>query len=267
MNLIRAVRVLSVFIMFVLPACRTHKNIAYFKDISDSLEPAPVNIPATAFTDPKIQPNDILQVSIVTLDPTVNAMLNTENSAGFSVQPGAANASSTPATVSGFMVDKDGNIELPIIGKISVSGKTTAEAKVIIHDSVAIYYKNPVVNVRYSNFTVTVLGEVARPASYVVPNEKASILDAIGMAGDMTIYGKRENVLLIRDSVGQKQFVRFNLTSTKTINSPYFYLRQGDVVYVQPNTSKAVATDAVQIRNITLLASLVTVLVTLITRF
>jgi polysaccharide export outer membrane protein len=249
-----------------LLSCRTNKNITYFKDISDSLYLNPQIVSTAKFEDPKIRPNDILQVSIITLEPIINEMLNTEGTSSFSVQPGTTNTSTSSPSINGFLVDKDGYIELPVVGKIKLTGLTTAEARDFIHKKVEIFYKSPVVNVRFTNFTITVLGEVIRPATYVVPNEKVSILDAIGMAGDLTIYGKRENILLIRDTSGYKQFIRFNLNSSSVITSPYFYLKQGDMVYVEPNKSKIETTDAAKIRNYSLLISLAALVVTIITR-
>jgi polysaccharide export outer membrane protein len=257
--------ILPLVLICAFAACRTNKNIAYFKDIPDSLYADAKNIAVTKFVDPKIQPNDILQISILTLDQTVNAMINSDNPS-FSVQPGSQNVQATVPQVSGFLVDKDGTVELPTIGKIKLLGLTTAEARDSIHAQLAVYYKSPIVNVKFTNFSITVLGEVSRPSTYIVPNEKVSILDAIGLAGDLTIYGKRENVLLIRDTLGQKQFIRFNLNSSKTISSPYFYLKQGDMVYVEPNKSKIASSDGVQIRNYALLASLITVFITIISR-
>src|SRR5690606_35044928 len=169
-------------------------------------------------------------------------------------------------TTSGFMVDKDGMIELPLVGKVPVAGKTTSEARELIRSRAAIYYKEPVVNVRYANFNITVLGEVARPSQYIVPNEKISILDAIAMAGDLTIYGKRDNVLLIRETEGAKQFTRFNLNSTEMFQNPNFYLRQGDVVYVEPSKSKAASTDMQRLRNLTLATSVINLMVILVIR-
>lgn len=246
-------------------SCHVNKKLAYFKDVPDSLV-VPKSVEAAKFTDPKIQPNDIVQVSIITLDPAINTMLNSDNTTSFAVSPGAASAPVASQPVNGFLVDKEGNIELPIIGKVKISGLTTAEARDSIHNKVAIYYKQPVVNVRFTNFTITVLGEVVKPSTYIVPNEKVSILDALGMAGDLTIFGRRENVLLIRDSVGQKKFVRFDLNSSKIINSPYFYLQQGDMVYVEPNRAKAASTDAIRTRNFALIASLITVFVTIVSK-
>lgn len=250
----------------LVSSCGTNKNITYFKDVPDSLYLAPHPLLGQAFTDPSIQPNDILQVSILTLDPTVNTALAAGNNTTFSVQPGSSSSPVAPTPISGLLVDRDGLVELPVVGKIKVSGLTTAQARDTIHEKVAVYYKNPVVNVRFANFSITVLGEVARPASYVVPNEKVSILDAIGMAGDLTIYGKRENIMLIRDSLGVKQVIRFNLNSSETFRSPYFYLRQGDMVYVEPNKSKVASTDAVKARNIGLIATGLSLLIVIFSR-
>jgi len=249
-----------------LSSCITNKKVPYFQDISDSVYLAPGKIKSLGFSDPVIQPNDLLQVSILTLDPEANTALTANNTSSFSVQPGSSSSPASPSAINGFLVDREGMIEVPIIGKVKVSGLTTSIARDSIHQKVAQYYNNPVVNVRFVNFSITVLGEVGRPATYVVPNEKVSILDAIGMAGDLTIYGKRENVLLVRDSAGSKQYIRFNLNSSETFTSPYFYLRQGDMVYVEPAKSKIAATDAARTRNITLAATGLSLLIVIISR-
>jgi len=129
------------------------------------------------------------------------------------------------------------------------------------------YVKNPIVNVKFSNFKVTVFGEVAKPATYIMPTEKVTLFDALSQAGDLTIYGKRENVTVIRDTLdNKKNMVHLNLNSKNIISSPYFYLQPNDVVYVEPNESKAASTDAVRNRNITILASLVSILLVVATR-
>ena len=254
-------------VILFLSSCTTNKNITYFKDVPDSVYSVTHNIAQVPFTDPLIQPGDLLQISILTLDPEANNILTSSNSSNFSVQPGSSGSGNAPSAVAGFLVDKAGYIEIPIAGRIQLGGLTTSEARDSIHQIVSNFYKDPVVNVRFANFSITVLGEVARPATYVVPNEKISVLDAIGMAGDLTIFGKRENVLVIRDSAGQKKFTRFNLNSSETFTSPYFYLKQGDMVYVEPNKSKVASTDAIRTRNITILASGITVILALISRF
>lgn len=253
-------------VLFALvTSCGSAKKIAYLEDVPDSLYSRSHATTLSAYTDPVIRPNDILQISILTLDPQANSILTTANSASFAVQSGSISASA-PQSINGFMVDKDGYVELPLAGKIKVEGSTTAEAKETIRKKISTLYNNPVINVRFINFTITVLGEVARPSSYTVPNEKISVLDAIGMAGDLTIYGKRDNILLIRDSSGQKLYARLNLNSASMLQSPYFYLRQGDVIYVEPNKSKVASADSRTNRNVAIAASGLTVLIALLTR-
>lgn len=251
--------------MLLFTACGSHKNVAYFKDIKDSVYNTPVASVPTSFTDPKIQPNDILQVTIQTIDPQANNVLSSNNST-YTTPATAGVQSVQQSQVPGFLVDKSGMIQLPLVGQLKVSGLSTSEVRDLVTEKVARYYKDPVVNVRLANFTVTVLGEVTRPSSYLIANEKASILDALGMAGDITIYGKRENVMLIREEGGEKKFVRFNLNSSDIIRSPYYYLRQGDVIYVEPGKAKAATTDMAKTRNYALLASGLSVLIVLLSR-
>jgi polysaccharide export outer membrane protein len=252
----------AVLLMLLNSACNSYKNISYFKDVPLS---EPANAELVKFTDPKIQPKDIIQVTVQTLDPQAGSMAGTSNTSTFSIQA-ASSISGGAISVPGFMVDPNGMIELPLVGKIEVAGKTTTEAREIIRQRAAVYYKDPVVNVKLANFNITVLGEVNRPAQYTIPNEKVSILDAIGMAGDLTIFGKRENVMLIREENGEKKFVRFNLNSSNIFQSPYFYLRQGDLVYVEPGKSKAATTDMARARNLTILTSITSLLVITISR-
>lgn len=263
-----AFRRFTVFISsacILFSSCTNYKNISYFKDIPDSLYRQPQSLPLADYKEPAIQPNDILQVSVQTLDPQATAVTGTQNTATYNVQ-GASSLATTGATVQGFLVDKAGAIELPLVGKIQVAGLTTSAAREAIRQKAAIYYKDPVVNVRFVNFNISVFGEVNRPAQYTIPNEKASILDAIAMAGDLTIYGKRENVMLIREEAGQKKVIRFNLNNSDVFQNPYFYLRQGDVIYVQPNKAKAAANDVATIRNISIITSIVSLLVVVISR-
>ncbi|XZF12371.1 polysaccharide biosynthesis/export family protein [Chitinophagaceae bacterium MMS25-I14] len=253
-------------LLLVDASCSSYKNIAYLKDIKDSVSNMPVASLHTIYADPKIQSNDLLQVTVQTLDPQANSLLSGNNNNN-AIQQLQANMPVQPQqSANGYMVDKNGIIQLPLVGSVKVAGLTTTEARDLITERAAKYYKDPVVNVHISNFSITVLGEVSHPATYQVQNEKISILDALGMAGDLTIYGKRENIMLIRDENGDKKFVRFNINSSNIFSSPYFYLRQGDMVYVEPNKAKAANTDMAKTRNYTLLASAFTVLIVLLTR-
>jgi len=253
--------------MYLL-SCSTPKNVTYFQDIPDTLQQKMVEL--ATYNTPVIQPDDILQVSIQTLDPGATALLGAQGTASWSTAatnaPGGITSSSGATPVAGYLVDKEGYVVLPLIGKVMAKGKTTDQIRDEIRSKAAEFYKDPVVAVRFANFKVTVLGEVARPSTYVMPNERVSLLDAIGIAGDLTIYGKRENVLLIRDNNGKKEFARFNLNNSSIFTSPYFYLRQGDVVYVEPNKSKVATTDIAQVRRLSILATALSLLIVIASR-
>jgi polysaccharide export outer membrane protein len=142
-----------------------------------------------------------------------------------------------------YLVDNDGNITYPILGKIHVSGLTKTQTERLISEKIAPYMSKdakPIVTVRMSNYKISVLGEVGRPSTLTVGNEQISILEALAQAGDLTIYGKRDNIKLIReDSLGEKHIYKLNINDANLINSPYYYLQQNDVVYVEPNKAKA----------------------------
>jgi polysaccharide export outer membrane protein len=205
-----------------------------------------------------------MSITILTIDPTTNAIINQGQLVQQGSLPGVMPGLSQ--TMNGYLVDKNGEVSLPVVGNLKIAGLTTSEARTLIQEKTAVYYKEPTVQVRFANFKITVLGEVMRPATYILPNEKNTVLDALGLAGDLTIYGKRDNVLLIRDSLDHKIYVRLNLNSTKFIRSPYFYLRQNDVIYVQPTKSKTVLADAEATRNITIAASILTAIALILIR-
>ncbi|MGQ7853143.1 polysaccharide biosynthesis/export family protein [Pedobacter sp. WC2501] len=250
--------------ILVIVSCGTTKKVAYFQDISLEKQSELAN--TARFTDPVIQSDDILSISIFTIDPTTGMVVNQAASQAISVSTGSVTGLGATPPTSGFLVDKNGQIDLSVIGKITVTGLTTFQARDLIKEKAAIVYTNPNVQVRFANFKVTILGEVAHPASYVIPNEKVSVLDALGMAGDLTIYGKRENVTLIRDNLGKKEFARLNLNSKEIFNSPYFYLKQNDVLYIEPNKGKAASLNSARTQTFALIGTALTVLIALITR-
>lgn len=246
----------------LISSCVSTKTVPYFQDISVA-EKSTMDSSA-AFTDPVIQPDDILSVSIFTIDPMSSAVVNQATS-GQAL--GASSASTIgQQQISGYLVDKNGEIELAVLGKIKLVGLTTYQARDLIRTKAAELYKNPSVQVRFANFKITILGEVVRPAAYTLPNEKVNVLDAIGLAGDLTIYGKRDNVLLIRDNNGKKEFARFSLNSSDLFSSPYFYLKQNDVIYVEPNKARIASNNASRTQTFAILGSVLSVLIVLITR-
>lgn len=221
-------QLLLVFLAFQIllfsSSCTISKHIAYFENVADT------SYASRIAKDPPIQNNDILSISISSLNAEASAIFNANNN--FS--------NSTGVQSPGYLVNSDGNIQLPILGNIKAAGLTKSQLKDIITNSILEkkLLIDPIVNVRQINYRVTVLGEVGHPTVIPVPSEKISLLEALGLAGDLTIYGKRENVLLIREENGRKQLRRINLTSKNFFLSPYYYLQPNDVVYVEPNKAK-----------------------------
>lgn len=244
-------------------SCISNKKIAYFQDIQTVNQAQLEN--ATKFTEPIIQSDDILSINVFTLNPQSGAIVN--QAASNTVLGGGATTAVASQQVSGFLVDRNGDVELSLIGKVKVAGLTTYQARELIREKAAIVYKEPNVQLRFANFKVSVLGEVNSPSAYTLPNEKVSILDALSLAGDLTIYGRRENILVVRDNNGKKEFARLNLNSSELFNSPYYYLRQNDVVYVEPNKRKVSASNSAQIQTVSVIASVVSVIVLAISSF
>ena len=252
----------ALLVTLLLGSCSV-KNVVYFKDLpQDTLK---VMKAAAAFSEPVIQSDDLLSITVQTLDPTTSSIANQTEA----VQAvGASSASNVGnQVISGFLVDKNGFVHMTLLGKVKVAGLTTYQARELITEKAQEFYRDPTVQVRFANYKITVLGEVTRPATYTVPNEKVTVLDALGLAGDMTIYGQRENVLLIREENGQKAMVRLNLADSDLFQSPYYYLRQNDVIYVEPGKAKAAANNASRTQTYAIAGSVLSVLIILLTRW
>ncbi|MGB0916229.1 MAG: polysaccharide biosynthesis/export family protein, partial [Flavobacteriales bacterium] len=143
-----------------------------------------------------------------------------------------------------YLVDASGNIEMPLIGLVNVAGLTSEVAKIGINDKLQKYLINPTINLRIRNFKVTVLGEVKTPGVYTIPNEKITLIEAIGLAGDLTIFGKRVDVLVIREQGGERKFYKVDLRSKEFFESDFYYLHSNDIVYVEPGKGKIASADA-----------------------
>lgn len=262
-NVIRELKLIMLLLTTVLiSSCVSNKKIAYFQDIQTVNQAQLEN--AIKFTEPTIQPDDILSINVFTLNPQSGAIVN---QAAATPALGGNNNTSLAAQSTGFLVDKNGEIELSLVGKLKVAGLTTYQARELIREKAALVYKEPNVQLRFANFKVSVLGEVNAPSAYTLPNEKVTILDALSLAGDLTIYGKRENVLIVRDNNGKKEFARLDLNSSNIFNSPFYYLKQNDVIYVEPNKRKVSASNSAQIQTIGVIASVISVIVLAISNF
>jgi polysaccharide export outer membrane protein len=166
-----------------------------------------------------------------------------------------------------YLIDKEGFINFPVIGKIHLADLTRVQANKKMVDLVSVYIKNPIVNIKILNYKISVLGEVNKPGSYSIQSERVTILEAIGMAGDLTIYGKRDNVILIREIDGKKSYNRIDLTNGSFLESPFYYLTQNDLIIVEPNKTKMNTSKYGPNINLTLAAaSMLTTLMVLIFR-
>ncbi len=232
----------------VLPSCVPHKKIAYFQDGAPRSEMASNYIST-------IQPNDIISVSISSLSEEANKLFDLNS-----------NIPDPNYSSNSYLVDIDGNIEIPLIGTLQVMGKTTTEVKAIIKEEVAKYVKQPTVNVRFVNFRVTVLGEVTRPGVYSIANESATVLEALGLAGDLTIFGNRQTIQIIRKKEEKQEFHLVDLTSKDFIGSSAYYLKNNDVIYVEPSKGRTSSDDNAY-RIIPIILSSLTFVTVMVTAF
>ncbi|WP_218136938.1 polysaccharide biosynthesis/export family protein [Hymenobacter terrestris] len=195
--------------------------------------------PLDNYTPPLVQPQDILGISVSSLNPEASAVfnynLNRVNGNNYDLSPGNP--------VVGYLVDDQGEINVPIVGAIKVSGLTTSEISHQLQTKLLPYLKEPIVNLRIINFKVAVFGDVLKPDMYMVQNERITIPEALSLAGDLNITAIRTNVLLVREQNGKRQYIPIDLTSKGIFKSPYFYLKNNDVIYVQADKTKFATVD------------------------
>lgn len=222
-------------VLLMCASCGSTKEVptlAYFQNLKDSVGKLPDNVSHYKI---KIQPDDELIITITSTLPEATAMYNLP--LGNPSLKGNINATQSPR-IQTHIVDRNGMIQLPVLGEIQAAGLSTKELEAVIKNRVSEHVKDPFVRVEMINFTVNVMGEVRAPQRIVVGKERFSVLDALAAAGDLTEYGKRDNVLVIRTENGKSTYHRLNLTDGSIYASPYFYLQQNDVVYVEPNDIK-----------------------------
>ena len=213
-----------------LSSCSQQKNIAYFQN-GDHLS----NLNGAAF-EPTIQPDDLLLIIVSASDAEAAAPFNltTEN-----IPSVVGQASMAQRQQQLYLVDKNGAIDFPVLGTIQIGGVTKTEVVKLLKEKLVKYIKDPIVNMRIMNYKVTVQGEVTRPGSYPITSERVTLTEALSMAGDLTIYGKRNNIIVVREIQGKKEIGRVDLTKADFINSPYYYLSQNDLIYVEPNGARS----------------------------
>ncbi len=215
--------------VLVLTSCASKRDVVYFQN-SSNFETI---VDENTFS-PKFKVDDLVSIHISTLNPEASAIFN--------LFRGPQEGGARPEQVD-YLIDKDGEIDFPVIGKLKIAGLSPEEVRVLLRERLSDYLKDPIINIRLKNFSVTILGEVNRPGTYSVQGERITILEALGLAQDLTIKGKRDNVMVIRDFDGTKVYTKIDLTDKQVLSSPVYYLTQNDVVYVEPNQSRVTSSS------------------------
>lgn len=227
-------------IVFGELGCVSSRQVVYFQDNSGTKGSVPI---AESYV-PRIKSGDVLSIQVSSLNSDASAFFNphalTAQSTGRTQQQ--TNANGLPE-MAGYLVAASGEIELPLVGRLSVGDLTVSECSALIKQKLAPFLKEPTVNVRNQNFRISVLGEVTRPALFTIPNDQITLIEALSLAGDATIYGRRDNVLVIREEGGKKTFSRVDLTQRNLFRSPYYYLHPNDIVYVEPGKARVANAD------------------------
>ncbi|MBQ0117234.1 MAG: polysaccharide biosynthesis/export family protein [Flavobacterium sp.] len=246
------------FIALAMSSCVSRSKMVYLANATQT------DISNTAATyEPKIQVDDILQLVITAENSDVVAPYNLKRVQISSDQVGSSDQSSNLLMT--YLVDSNGDIDMPQIGLVHIAGKTRREAIQEIKNKLSEYITEPLVSLRIANFKISVLGEVNRPDTYTVTGERITLLEAISKAGDLTIQGKRDNIIVIREVDGNRSINRVDLTNSDFITSPFYYLAQNDVVYVEPNQMKL--NNANVGPSLTIAVSAVSLLISLIVIF
>ncbi|WP_183128351.1 polysaccharide biosynthesis/export family protein [Bacteroides acidifaciens] len=226
--------------IFLFASCQSYKKVPYLQDVKVVEQ----TVQQGNLYDAKIMSKDLLTIVVSCTSPELAVPFNLTVASPAS---GAArnNQLTTQPVLQFYLVDNDGKINFPVLGELKVGGLTKKEAEQLIIEKLKPYIKEtPIVTVRMVNYKISVLGEVARPGTFTINNEKVNLLEALAMAGDMTVWGVRDNVKLIREGAdGRQEIVTLDLNSAETILSPYYWLQQNDIVYVTPNKAKARNSD------------------------
>ncbi|MDY8136272.1 polysaccharide biosynthesis/export family protein [Aquimarina sp. 2201CG5-10] len=226
---------LFLIISVLVFSCKAPADVVYFQNSKD-LE----QIPSKNSFTPVFKVDDVISILVSASDMDAarpfNLMQGSSITAGISGENAASSGAGTAEPT--YLIDEQGNIDFPVLGKLKLAGLTRVQVKEMIKEKLKIYIKDPIVSIRLKNFKITVMGEVNTPGSFTIPNERITIIEALGLAGDMTIRGKRQNVMIIRENDGVNTYHRIDLTSKTIFDSPAYYLAQNDVLYVEPNESQ-----------------------------
>jgi polysaccharide export outer membrane protein len=213
-------------LLLFLFSCASRKDFIYYQGAAGMAPQEKSNS-----YEIKIQPDDLLMIVVSAEDSESVAAFNLGSTSGSSAASGKQSKQS-------YLVDSSGNIEFPILGTIKVGSLSRSEVLGLLKQRIMVYVKNPTINLRITNFKVAVQGEVASPGVYSISSDRVTLIEALSMAGDLTLFGKRNNILIIREKEGVKSFNSVDITNTDFMNSSFYYLAQNDVIYVETNKAK-----------------------------
>ncbi len=272
---------LGLMLWAALSSCGNTRHLTYMQGQFDTARLSQIKT-----TEPVIQKGDLISIIVYSDNPNATALYNQSvssmsggstsggtsstntNTGGGTGSTAGAQQGVAPPSSPGYQVDERGDIAFQGLGLLHVEGLTKSQVKSLLDSKLKdTLLKNPYYNVRFLNYKFTMLGEVAKPGIFNIPGERVNLLEALGLAGDMTFFGRRDNVLIIRENNGKREFQRLDLTKPEILGSPFFYLQQGDVVYIEANRRKVAASDQVTARNISIAASIVSTLAILYSIF
>lgn len=222
-------------LLLVLISCTTKKDILYFQDIKDKTQTEVI------YTQNKIQVNDILRITVSAINPDSALPFNANfYNTGTVANAGSATNGQNAMNLNGYLVNADGNISMPILGNIQVLGKTTNEIEDLIKKILIDQGQltNPTVMARVTNAKITILGDIGNPGTYPYYEQNLTLLQALGYAGDLSISGRRNDILIIREQDGKRTYGHIDMRKTDWFNSEYYYIKQNDIIYVNPNGPK-----------------------------
>lgn len=222
----------------LLASCQSYKKVPYLQDSGEAQRA----VAEAKLYDARIMPKDLLTIVVSCSDPELAMPFNLTVATPVSA---SQNSLTNQPALQQYLVDNRGNIEFPILGTLHIGGLTKSEAETLIKGKLSDYIKeSPIVTVRMANYKISVIGEVNAPGTFTISNEKVNLFEALAMAGDMTVYGLRDNVRLIReDADGHQHIITLDMNRADIVQSPYYYLQQNDILYVTPNKTKAKTAD------------------------
>ncbi len=261
--------IIGLWAMHSLSSCGNTRDLIYMQGKFDTAQLSQINP-----VEPIIRQGDILSIIVYSDNPDATRIYNQSliitPSASSLAASSSGSVSQTPGSspaAPGYQVDQNGNIMFQGIGLIHVEGLTKEHLKDTLDVRLTPFLQHPYYSIRFLNYKFTMLGEVTKPGLVSIPGERINLLEAIALAGDLTFYGRRDNVLVIRVNNNKREFARLDLTKPEIMNSPYFYLQQNDIVIVEPNSKKVAANDVVTIRNVSIAATVVSTLAILYSIF